>query len=40
MRNLTYIYETRSLLEVAPSLLPANPSLFEEIKKVLPTKEY
>ena len=34
------IYETKSLLEGAPSLLAANPTLFEEIKKVLLTKEY
>jgi myo-inositol-1(or 4)-monophosphatase len=34
------IYGTQSLLEGAPSLLAANPSLFEEIKRVLLTKKY
>ena len=34
------IYETKSLLEGAPSLLAANAELFEEIKRVLVTKEY
>ncbi len=34
------IYETVTLFEGAPSLLAANPELFDQIKQVLLTKEY